>query len=180
MSNFQNRLMRVAAAAVAVIGWGAALVIAVQAALAAPIVFTFTRIADTSTPIPGGAGDFTSFGQSPSIDGDDVAFQGSGDSSFTQQGIYSTVGGLNAVANLSTAIPSSTGFFTSFGSVTIDGGDVAFNGAGPSSAQFGIYSTVGGLNVVADFDTLIPVGTGKFTYFGNNPYISCGDVKVRV
>ncbi len=52
MSNFQNRLGRlgrlvhVAAAAVAVIGWGAALVIAVPAALAATIDFTFTKIAD--------------------------------------------------------------------------------------------------------------------------------------
>ncbi len=42
----QRRLVRVAAAALAVVGWGAALVIAVPAALAATIDFTFTKIAD--------------------------------------------------------------------------------------------------------------------------------------
>ena len=46
MRTLQRRLVRVAAAAVAVVGWGAALVIAVPAALAATIDFTFTKIAD--------------------------------------------------------------------------------------------------------------------------------------
>ena len=141
MSNFQNRLVRVAVAAVAVIGWGAALVIAVPAALAAPIEFTFTRIADTSTPIPSGTGNFTLFSQSPSIDGGDVAFLGFGDPSFTQQGIYSTVGGLNAVANTSTAIPSGTGNFTFFGNnPSISGGDVAFTGG--RAGQLGVYTSL--------------------------------------
>ncbi len=97
MSNFQRRLVRVAAAAVAVVGWGAALVIAVPAALAATIDFTFTKIADTTTPIPGGTGNLTGFDGPPSIDGGDVAFRGVGSS--LQLGIYSTVGGLNAVAD---------------------------------------------------------------------------------
>ncbi len=231
MRNFQNRLVRVAAAAVAMIGWGAALVIAVPAALAAPLEFTFTKIADTSTPIPGGTGTFTAFGQRPSIDGGDVAFQGSGDPSFTQQGIYSTVGGpLGVVADRNTAIPGGTGNFLFVGGQSIDGGDVAFQGSGagrigiystvggplgvvadnntatpggtgnfasfsfasidggdvaflavsdPNFSLRGIYSTVGGLNAVADFGTAIPGGTGNFTFFGNNPSISGGDVAFR-
>ncbi len=167
MSNFQRRLVRVAAAAVAVIGWGAALVIAVPAALAAPLEFTFTKIADTSTPIPGGTGNFTAFGQRPSIDGGDVAFLGFGDPSFTQRGIYSTVGGpLGVVADFGTAVPGGTGNFTNFGNApSIDGGDVAFFGISSSFPFLGIYSTVGGLNVVADLGTAIPSGTGNFTSF---------------
>ena len=153
------------------IGWGAALVIAVPAALAAPLEFTFTKIADTNTPIPGGTGTFTGFGVAPSIDGGDVAFIGFGDPGFTALGIYSTVGGtLGVVANLNTPIPGGTGNFTNLGSnfdnPSIDGGVVAFHGTG--TGQQGIYSKVGGtLGAVADLNTPIPGGTGNFTGFGS-------------
>jgi hypothetical protein len=71
---------------------------------------TFTRIADTSTPIPNGTGAFTSFlVVTPSVSGSTVAFYGAG--SGNQRGIYSSpIGGgtLTVVADVTTAIPNGT------------------------------------------------------------------------
>ncbi|MDA2921278.1 hypothetical protein MYX76_17600, partial [Desulfobacterota bacterium AH_259_B03_O07] len=64
--------------------------------------FTFRKVADTNTPIPGGTGTFTGIGV-PSLDGDNVVFQGFGTSE--QQGIYTDIGGLSVVADKSTMIP---------------------------------------------------------------------------
>ena len=95
-------------------------------------------------------------------------------------GIYSTVGGLNVVADRNTAVPGSTGNFQNFGSrPSIGGGDVAFLGIGTTGTPLerGIYSTVGGtLGVVADFFTAIPGGTGNFEGFSFGPSIDGGEV----
>jgi predicted outer membrane repeat protein len=112
-------------------------------------------VADESTAIPDGAGTFVSFATEgeispkPVISGDSVAFIGRG--SGIQQGIYlSSKGPLHAlagtilttIADTSTAIPSGVGNFTSFSSVSISDGDVAFYGQG-EEGQGGIYHKSG-------------------------------------
>ena len=138
------------------------------------------KLVDLNSPIPSGTGNFTAFGigaipGDPCVNGDNVAFFGSGSSG--QQGIYrATSGGaLSKVADLSTAIPAGTGNFIGFtvsGIPTdpcINGDTVAFFGAG-SSGQQGIYraTSVGAAAKVADLSTAIPGGSGNFTGFTIN------------
>ena len=115
------------------------------------------RIADTSTPIPGGAGSFLSFGTEAGIiivSGRSAVFRGQG--SGGQKGIYGArllTDGLRAaslnteslgvesvflIADTSTPIPDGTGNFVEFGAMS--GGDpgAAFLGL-DSAGQTGIY-----------------------------------------
>jgi hypothetical protein len=144
--------------------------------------FNFTKIADLSTPIPGGTGNFTSFGV-PSIDNGSIAFIGSGTSS--QHGVYlgTLGGGIVKLADTNTPIPSGVGNFTSFGAiasairpVSIDAGAVAFVGRG-SGGQNGIYlwTAAAGLSKVVDTATAVPGGVGAFTFF-SNPSLDDGAV----
>ena len=98
-------------------------------------------IADTNTPIPGGAGNFNNFGE-VSLSNGSVAFVGFG--SGQQQGIYTNLGGsLNVVADTNTPIPNRTGNFTSFSStLSLNKGNIAFVGTGTSSQ--GIYTPLVG------------------------------------
>lgn len=123
---------------------------------------SFTKVADTDTTIPGGAGSFTTF-DVPSLDGGYVAFKGQGSDS--QDGVYTYIGtSLAKVADTSTAIPSGSGNFTDFYALSLYGGNVAFNGVG--SFQDGIYTHIGAsLAKVADTNTAIPGATGNFTTF---------------
>jgi len=139
---------------------------------AGAVSFTFTKVADENTAIPGGTGTFTGFSD-PFLDGGNVIFLAVGSNG--QEGIYTDLGGLHAVADTSTAIPGGTGTFISFGDVSIDGGDVAFIGSG--SGQVGVYTDIGGggLNLVVDKNTAIPGGTGTFSSL-KSPSIDGGDI----
>jgi len=136
--------------------------------------FDIAVIADTNTAIPGGSGYFTSLlsSASPSVDGGDVAFNGTGSS---QEGIYADIGGLGVVADRNTAIPGGSGYFTIFVSPNLDSGNVVFLGQG-SSGQVGIYTDIGSLGVIADTNTAIPAGLGYFTGFGWRPRLDGGNV----
>ncbi|MFC1824355.1 PEP-CTERM sorting domain-containing protein [Thermodesulfobacteriota bacterium] len=146
------------------------------------ISWNFTKVADLSTAIPGGTGNFTAL-SAPSISNGEVVFQGHGSSG--QEGIYSTIGGsLNVIADTNTGIPGGVGNFWGLNSPSISNGEVAFRGHVPDAANFppeergqiGIYSTSGGsLGMVADKNMLIPDGAGNFTDF-ERPSISGGDV----
>lgn len=139
---------------------------------------TLKIVANTNTSIPSATGKFSSFG-TPSLDNGNVAFLGIGSNFFVQQGIYKSIGGkLNVIADYNTAIPSGTDNFTGFnrrGSVYVDpcldAGNVAFRGYGPyigSAEQAGIYTNIGGkLKVVANTNTSIPSGIGKFAEFSD-------------
>ena len=145
-------------------------------------------VADTFTLIPGGFGNFSSFGN-PALSASGGAFVGTGSG---QQGIYgfpsNPVFPNNPikVADLTSAIPNGAGTFATFagtgglaGVPSISGGTTAFFGA-DSAWNEGIYTGDGvhPLQVVADTTTAIPGGSGNFTAFtGNwaypgNPYIS--------
>ncbi len=128
-------------------------------------------IADRSTPIPNGTGNFQFF-LDQTLDNGSVAFIGAASVGtgevLSQQGVYTNLGGsLNVIADLNTPIPGSTRNFGFLNWLTFDNESVAFRGS--SSGQFsqsGIYTNVGGsLNVIADLNTPIPNGTGNFNRF---------------
>ena len=82
--------------------------------------FIFTRIADTSTTIPGDSIDFTRFGQ-PSLDDGNVSFFATAeelDGTALQKGIYEDNDGtLGVVADLDTPVAMGGGEFFAFNSI---------------------------------------------------------------
>jgi hypothetical protein len=139
---------------------------------------TFTKIADTSTPIPGGAGNFTGFGIASVIDAGEVAFLGFGSAGF--EGVYTSVGGpLSVVADTDTLVPGGAVEFSGFEDwLSLEAGQVAFHAMSPAFNE-GIYTNVGGsLNLVADLNTPNPAGVGNFTSVFY-PSISGGNVAFR-
>ncbi len=121
-----------------------------------------TAVADRNAPIPGGAGNFTSFSD-PRIN-HALAFLGGG--SGGQQGIYAWSSGLLAlVADKNTPMPGTAGNFAFFGSYpATDGTEVVFRGSG---LRKGIYLfREGVISVVADSATAVPGGEGTFAVFG--------------
>lgn len=138
------------------------LILAVAPAGAQPI--TYTRIANTMTPIPDGTGNFTFF-TFPVISNGVVAFHGAGSGS--QEGIYTSTGGAPTTAyNQQTPIPGGTGNFSFLSLPSLSGAAMTFIGAG-TGGQVGVYTNVGGpLLAAANLNTPIPGGTGNFTNFG--------------
>lgn len=139
------------------------------------VSFTFEKIADTTTSVPGGTSTFDFFFGNPSLDNGDVAFDGL---SSEREGIYTSIDSeLNVVADENTLVPGSTDTFATFGPLSLDDGNVAFEGG--SSLVNGIYSNIGGdLNVIADTTTSVPDSTGTFE-FVNSPSLDNGDVAFR-
>lgn len=132
--------------------------------------WTFARIADTSTPMPGHAAPFSDFG-TPGLSAGEVVFRGAvGDQRF---GVYSGSGGpLAIVADMDSPVPGGSGAFLDFGSASIDAGVVALRGFG--AGQDGIYRRDGPRVALADQATAIPGGTGAFLGFLGAPAISGG------
>ena len=123
-------------------------------------------VADSSTPVPGGTGNFSSF-DIVSMDGTDMAFRAFAPGFL---GLITHIDGVfNVVMDRDTPIPGDTGNFTLFGAATLDGGNVVFLG-GKASDLTGVYTDLGGtLRVVADKNTPVPLGTGNFTSFFFGP-----------
>jgi hypothetical protein len=130
---------------------------------------SLTAVADTSTAIPGGGGNFANF-FAPSGRGDgNLAFRANNGGSVT--GIYARNGlnTLTLVANNSTAIPGTPGeTFVSFGD-PLSSGPPTFIGTG--ATQQGVYRhSFGGSGVLAVWDknTDVPGAGGlKFTGFSH-------------
>lgn len=152
------------------------------------------RLADTSTEIPNGFGNFTGFVPPnptvppnpitpipPPISESVVAFFGTGEDG--QQGIYLVDSAqpspppIVPVADVTTAIPESGGArnFSSFERLALENSDVAFVGRGivvpdgsmDAIVQKGVYTAIGGtLAKVADPHTVIPGLDSLFTDFG--------------
>ena len=121
-------------------------------------------VADFTTPIPGGVGEFLSLGQ-PSLDHGNVAFRGTGSNG--QVGIYAEIADdLRRVADLTTPIPDGPGSFTQVNNAAITGSTVAFIGLGGTSfSHRGIYLTTpndGILRVIDTQDTLDGKGISGF------------------
>ena len=118
---------------------------------------SFVEVADTSTSIPNGTGNLTSFGL-PAIDGNYIAFDATGSNG--QDGIYawSQAGGLQRVTD-----NNGTGFST-FLSPTVDvHGTAAFQGD-----TSGIYTGVGGgssVTTIASASSTVPGNPGGSFFF---------------
>lgn len=124
---------------------------------------TLTEVANGSTPIPGGTGNFSGFA-SVRTDGNSVAFVGDGSSG--QVGIYSDESGsLDALVDSTDTVPGSAENFSFFQAVSYDAGQATFLGAGTTVG--GIYIAENGiLTTVADISTLIPGTAETFQTFG--------------
>jgi hypothetical protein len=133
-----------------------------------------TVVANTSTPVPGGTGNFTSFtdpvnGPSvPSVSGSNVVFGAQGGGRF---GVYvSLAGTITPVATNLTTAPGGTGAFTSFGiTPAVSGSAVGIYGVSPGRAGIYEWTQAGGLTRVADTTTAVPGGTGTFAGFTPGP-----------
>ncbi len=141
-----------------------------------------------NTPIPNGTGTFTHFYR-VALDGNNLAFYGNDmyfsldDGVFyeTQRGVYKQINDtLSKVADLNTAIPNGTGFFTDFGDIWVDDQRVLFVGEGASN-QIGLFlqKSDSSLEALVTEQTAIPEATGTFSGFGNlgldTPKISLDD-----
>jgi hypothetical protein len=144
----------------------------------------FSVVADNSTPIPGGTGNFNFISDDPAdpcISGSNVDFVGSG--SGGQQGVYLLhAGSLGRVADTNTAVPGGSGNFINFWSYPgISGTNVVFDAEGTSSQQ-GYYAAINGgaLTKIADTNTPIPGGTGDFLFNATpaNPCIDGSNVLI--
>lgn len=144
-----------------------ALVLWMSASLAFAQSVTFTKVADTSTPIPGGTGTFG--GPLPfrgvALDGGVVAFSAAGQND--QEGVYAWSGGtLRRVADGTTQMPTSGQPLEFFGGPSSDAGRIAFTGYTSVIGQEGIFQdTAGTLQLVIGPNTFIPGGSGTFNSF---------------
>jgi hypothetical protein len=130
-----------------------------------------TRIADTTTPVPGGGGPFSNSFDSPVIDSAKVAFIGN----WTHPvGIYLhdlDTGAQSRVVDESTPLPGRTetfwGFPTSGHGVDMDGDMIGFIGtAPPVGGVYGFDLATGSLSTIADTDTIVPGGgSAKFEQY---------------
>lgn len=156
----------------------------VGAALAAPRAahatdVALTPVVDTTDIIPGSSETFDGvFGAS--LRNDHIVFGGSGD---VNGGIYSTLGGLSLIADRNTPVPGVPGStFLNASNHSFDGTHVAFYGntLGGNGVS-GIYSTIGGLSIVADTNTPIPNSPFGHTFkqFENLPMLDNGQVVLR-
>ncbi|MCC6659814.1 MAG: hypothetical protein IT437_02895 [Phycisphaerales bacterium] len=133
-------------------------------------------IADITTPIPGGIGNFTQFALierwGPALSGVNTAFVGDGiGTSFIQRGIYLRGGGgLLRVVDRATPIPNGSG--ATFGAIwppAVDQARVAFvGGQAFVGVPTGLFFWHGAsLTAVADTSTPIPGQQVHFTGFGD-------------
>lgn len=132
--------------------------------------FTITKIADVTTPYPGGAGNFSLISV-PSFENGSLAFAAQSNQGLA--GVFSWINGeFRLVADTTIPIPFGNGNFTGFDSrVSLSNKTIAFFGRG-FNQQRGIYVADGGLQVIADRSTPVPgepAGT-TFTDF-NSPVI---------
>jgi hypothetical protein len=138
-----------------------------------------TRIADKNTPVPGGAGTFSSF-FSPVVHNSRIAFV---DSALDGLYLHHTDNGtLSLVADSGTAMPGRNENFRDFNSLgrglDMHSDAIAFLGTGATAAgvyRFNIAS--GALTAIADTDTVAPGGgLAKFERYFNAVSVDNGAV----
>ena len=122
--------------------------------------FTFTKIADLTTAIPQGVGNFTSF-RGIVVDGHNVAFIGFGQND--QRGIYIFVNDqIEKIAALGDIFPGTQKVFSVIDNIVINGDGVAFRGLTSNSAfdPSGVFlSRDGVLETIIKRGDLVP-GSG--------------------
>jgi len=138
---------------------------------------TLEKAADANTAIPGGTDTFDDFSY-PALGTGRVAFLGI--SHGMTQGMYQFDGAtLTTVADTTTPVPSGVGTFTfpAFaGPPSMSERNVVFTGH-DSSGEGSVQLFNGNmLSVVANINTAIPGGSGRFTAFAGQPLVSDGNV----
>jgi hypothetical protein len=125
---------------------------------------TVARVADTTTAIPGGTGNFTQF-SNLSAGADRTAFVGDSSTTTFGYGVYSAAGGaVSPVADLTTPVPGG-GSFTRFNRGTAVAGGTTYFSATQSNNVVGLFSAAGGtVTRLVDTTTAVPGGTGSFTF----------------
>lgn len=125
-----------------------------------------SRVVDTSTPMPGTAGNFAGFGQA-AISGQNALFVGSSAGAATA-GIYSSPlagGPIATLADFTTPMPGGVGNFKFFNALSPDGDNLAFLGSGAGQVG-GVYARINSsLLRIADTNTPSPEGD-LFSSFG--------------
>ncbi len=136
---------------------------------------SLSRVADISTPIPGGTGNFNSLDFNPSISASGISFSAGGAG---QAGIYNNFGGtLNKVADLTTLFPTEASPFSNFSSPTQSVGSLTFfRGAAPGGNNGIFRGFEGQLDKFVRNGDLIPLGTGAFTSINNNFKATAGNI----
>lgn len=132
---------------------------------------TVNLVADTTTGIPNGTGNFTFQYFQTSLSDGHVAMRGgqaiaNPPDTIVNTGIYSDIGGpLSLIAGMTTHMPGTSGNFESVANPVIDGDRILFSGT--NSEQSGLFLwDNGSLSNLVDQSTMIPGGTGTFTSFG--------------
>src|SRR5688500_13089350 len=143
-------------------------------AFAAVIGPGVVKIADTSTAMPGGGGNFQVFGADgngvgygPTIDGSNVVFAATSAGSFptNTRGVYGYINNsLTLIANNNTPMPGATGNFIWLSALSIDGSSIAVRGHNPSRDGVYLFDS-GSPSIVLDTATPGPSG-GTINGFG--------------
>jgi hypothetical protein len=133
----------------------------------------FTKIADTSTPVPGGSGNFSMLTSTQiQISDSRVLFY---HTSAAGTGAYSASisgGPISVVADTHTPIPNGTGNFTSiYPILSISESGYGFVGVGDGVQGVYVQDASNSLLRIADQSTPIPNGSGNFTAL-NRVYLS--------
>lgn len=136
---------------------------------------SLAKVVDRNTPIPGGSGNFTSYGLNHTIDHGQLAFVAGGNSD--QQGVYHHDGStLHAAAQIGTPIPGQTfafdGFFVQY--VGLDAGTTLFRGINEPEVYLGLFAHQNGvLTTVLDVNTPMPGEAVNF-FFVASPILRDG------
>lgn len=128
-----------------------------------------SKVADTSTTMPGGPGTFTFLSAGDiAISGSDVAFIGVRIAGGVFRGIYTDSGGtLHPIVDNNTNLPGNPSTkFAAFSSVSLDNGNVSFRSFNFTSGQEGVYTTLGGT-----LRTVAQAGAGGFTSLADRTQI---------
>ncbi len=132
--------------------------------------FTFTRVASTATPVPGGTGNFDFMGY-PVTDGQRVYFNGADADGHV--GVFGGTGGtLVTVADWNTLLPGTNETFTSFARPHVYQGVVGLEGQ--SATVQGLYEAGSSLLRIADTTMPLPGGGGNFQVFNEFSLSSWG------
>ncbi len=131
--------------------------------------FSFTKIADTETPVPGGSGNFSLFADARALDGDVAVFYAF--DAVSQGGIYIfREGVLDVLVDENTQIPGSQDTFTSFFGVSIENGIVTFTAGGPAQVPSDSRPEPGLRDLQPTEGTVVSTVSGDELRFGNCGY----------
>lgn len=136
-----------------------------------------SRVADTTTPIPGGVGATFARFQDWEVREGIVTFAGR-DTAAQFAGVYRQQGDtFSTIVDRNTPVPDGRGAFSNFTQVSLDGNDIVFQARNTNPEFEGLFRiTQGTLHRVVDDSTPIPGTQGAFFTSAGNAEIANGTV----